>query len=159
MANRFQVSFAGELGIAWSPPTSINDRLSFTGRFSNGTFNDTVTAFVPITTEFQGNVLLAKLSGLSVLSLDYTARFHKNFSVSLTSSYFVLSDLGTYQGSVNGKDGYFLGNEFYGLLTWSPVSDLQIKGGGGVFLPSLGNADSSGKMLWRVDLFAVLALF
>ena len=159
MSDRFQVMFAGELGVAWFLPTLINDRLSFTGRFSNGTLNDKVVAFVPVTTEFQGNVLLAKLSGLSMLSLDYTARLLKSLSVSISSSYFILSDLGTYQGSINGKEGHFLGNEFYGLLIWSPVSDLQIRGGGGVFLPSLGNADKSGNILWRIDLNAVLALF
>jgi len=54
MSNRYQFAFAGELGIAWSLPTKINDRLKFTGRFSSGTKNDTFRAFVPITAEAQG---------------------------------------------------------------------------------------------------------
>jgi len=62
-------------------------------------------------------------------------------------------------GAPLGRDGYFLGNEFYGLLTWSPVSDIRITGGGGVFLPSLGNADKSADLQWRVELGALLVLF
>jgi hypothetical protein len=131
----------------------------FTGRFSGGTVNDTVRAFVPLTTQPQGNILKAKLSGLSMLNLDYTARLQESFSFSLSSSYFVISDMRTYDGIPGGRDGYFLGNEFYGKLVWSPVSDLQIRAGGGVFLPMLGNADPQGGLLWQVELRVSLALF
>ena len=158
-AKEYQVSFAGELGVSWMLPTSIQDRLMFLGRFSSGTINKSITAFVPINTESQGYVLRAKLSGLSVLRLDYTARLHQTFSLCLSDSYFILSDLVTHQGYLGEKKGYFLGNEFYGFIVWSPVSDLQIRAGGGVFLPSLGNAVKDGDALWRVDLNVVLAVF
>ena len=159
-ADEYLVSFAGELGISWALPTPIQDRLMLLGRFSGGTINDTIAAFVPINTESQGYVLRAKLSGLSMLRLEYTARLHQTFSIDLSSSYFILSDKGTYQGLGSaGYDGYFLGNEFYGLAIWSPVSDLQIRAGGGAFLSSMGNAVKNGDVRWRVDLNVVLALF
>ncbi|MCL1928905.1 MAG: hypothetical protein FWG07_08975 [Treponema sp.] len=160
-SNNLQVSLAGEIGFGWYLPTKIYDRLSFLGRFSSGKFDDTFVAFNPITTESHGGVLKSKLSGLSMLRLDYTARLHQTFSIGLQSSYFILSDLSpdTFGGPPGGKDGYFLGNEFYGLLIWSPVSDIQVKAGGGAFLPSLGNADKDADMLWVINLSVVLALF
>jgi len=158
-AQNYQVFFAGELGIAWNLPTPIHDKLSVTGRFSGGTINNTLSAFVPITTIPQGYILKAKLSGLSMIQAEYTARLHQSFSLQFFSSYFITSDMGTYDGIPDGRNGYFLGNEFYGQAVWSPFSDLQIKLGGGVFLPSLGDADKNGKAFWQIDLSAVVALF
>jgi len=157
-ADQLQFSFAGELGISWIPPLSIPNRLLLLGRFSGGTVDDTITAFIPITTAAQGNVLKAKLSGLSTVSLEYTARLHQTLTFGIQDSYFILSDLGTYQGLPSGREGHFLGNEVYGFLVWSPFSDLQLRGGGGVFLPSLGDADPDSKMLWRAELSLSLAL-
>ena len=153
------VSFAGELGAAWSPPLSIENQLALLFRFSSGKVNDSLTAFVPVTTEFHGDVLRVKLSGISMIRLDYTARLNEQFLLNVASSYFVLSDLVTYQGLPTGKEGNFLGNEFYGRVIWAPVSDLRLNVGGGVFLPSLGNADSGGKVLWRVDIGVALVIF
>jgi len=160
-SQRYYFSFAGELGISWMPPTTIQDRLMFLGRFTNGSMLDkSIAALVPITTVPQGKVLRAKLSGISTLGLDYTARLHKTFSVQLTSTYFVLSDLNTYESPFNNDKGnYFLGNEFYASFIWSPLSDLQINLGGGAFLPSLGNVDKNGDLLWCAELAVKLALF
>ncbi len=154
-------SFAGELSAAWMLPTMISDRLRFLGRFSNGTVGDgdAVTAFVPINTKPQGYILKGKLSGLSMLQLEYTAFLHETLSLSIADSYFVLSDLGTFQGAPYGKDGHFLGNEIYGFVSWSPLSDIQLKAGGGVFLPSWGNADTKADPFWRIDLNLVLTLY
>jgi len=157
-ADLMQFSFAGELGISWMPPLQFPNRLMLVGRFSGGTVDETITAFIPITTVSQGNILKAKLSGLSTINLEYTARLHQSFSVGIQNSYFILSDLGTYQGLPEGREGHFLGDEVYGFLVWSPFSDLQIRGGGGVFLPSLGDADPKGDMLWRAELSLRLAL-
>jgi len=155
-----KASFAGELGAGWTPPTQMKDLLKLTFRFSNGTVEDgSFAAFVPITAESQGDVLRAKLSGLSMIRLEYIARVYENFSFSAASSYFILSDLGTYKGLPDGRDGYFLGNEFSGRMIWSPFSDLQLNLGGGVFLPSMGNSGSKSSPVWRVELYAALAIF
>ena len=158
-AGTFQVSFAGEAGIAWMLPTQINDRLLFLSRFSGGTFNKTFVSFVPITTELHGGVLKSKLSGISMFRLDYTARLHETFSFGIQSSYFIRSDLEDKTGMPNGPAGYLLGNEFFFLLRWSPISDLSVNAGGGIFLPSLGNVDKKGDVLWNIDFNIVLALY
>ena len=164
-----KISFAGEFGVAWMLPTSITDKLQLTCRLTTGMTEDSsFTAFVPITTVSQGDILQAKLSGLSMLRLDYTARLHETFSFNIASSYFIASDYKTYQGfpygSPDGGDGLLLGNEFSGRLVWAPFSDLQLNLGGGIFLPSMGNSGHSTEgsqsgALWRVNLSVVLAIF
>jgi len=160
ISQQFKIGLAGELGAAWMPPSSIPDQLSLTARFSSGTFNsgNTLAAFVPITTEAQGDVLSAKLSGLSMIRLEYSARLHDTFSINVASSYFILSDLATYKGPPPGREGHFLGNEFSGRLTWSPFSDLRLSLGGGIFLPFMGNADK-GDPVWRINLNALVVIF
>ena len=149
---------AGELGLSWMLPTAINDRLSFLGRFSSGVFDDSsMKAFLPVSTSYQGDVLKAKLSGLSMLSLEYFARLHRNFSLGLKSSYFILSDLGSYPNY--NADGYFLGNEFFGRFIWSPASDVLFNLGAGVFLPSMGNTAPNEDPRWRIELNLVLMLY
>jgi hypothetical protein len=152
------LGIAGEIGVSWYPPGWIADRLSFTGRFSSGVSEDrVVTAFLPVTTASQGDVLRAKLSGLSMLSLDYLARIHKTFSAGVSVSIFIRSDLATY--SNYGSEGYWLGDEFFGRLIWLPVSDVQINLGGGVFLPLLGDVSPQSNPLWRTEINVILALY
>jgi len=151
------IALAGELGVDWMLPTPIEDQLSLTGRFSSGVVNNSsIVAFLPVTTVDQGELLKPKLSGMSVVSLNYTARLLPALSANITSSYFIRSDLGTYSF---GSDGYFLGNEFFGRLLWSPVSDVQVNLGGGIFMPSLGDAAPKSDNLWRVELNVILALY
>ena len=154
----FGVGLAGELGAVWLLPSKMEDRLRLLGRFSSGTFKDSaMKAFLPITTDYQGSVFQEKLSGLSLIQIDYLARFHKTFSAGISSCYFIRSDLNT--SAILGNEGWFLGNEFFARLLWSPVSDLQINFGGGIFLPQLGNAAPDTDVLWRVELSLVLSLF
>jgi len=155
----FQFSYAGEFGASWTPPLNIPNKLALLARFSGGSMNDTVSAFVPITTVDQGNILKAKLSGLSMIRLEYTARLHESFSINFQNSYFILSDSETFQGLPAGRDGRFLGDELYGIFIWSPFSDLQFKGGGGIFMPFMGNADPNSDLLWRVEFSMSLAIF
>jgi hypothetical protein len=153
-----RLGLAGELGLAWMLPTRLEDSLSFLGRFSSAVVPGDIDAFQPITSAHHGNILKAKLSRLSMLSLDYTARLHQTLSASLTSSYFVRGDLSASVGGYEGPAGYFLGNEFFARLLWSPFSDLQLNLGGGLFLPSLGNVAPDAKSAWRVELNIILAL-
>jgi len=153
------IGLAGELGIAWMLPTALEDRLAFLGRFSSGAVKGSrMMAFQPLTTKTHGEVLEARLSAISMLSLDYLARFHRTVSAGLTSSYFVRSDLGVRIG-YDGENGYFLGNEFYGRFLWNPVSDIQLNLGGGIFLPSLGNVAPDAQKLWRVELNVIISLY
>ena len=151
-------ALAGEFSAAWALPTRIEDRLLLLGRFSSGVVEDSsMNAFLPVTTKFHGEVLKAKLSGLSMISLDYTARLHKMFTADISSSYFIRSDKGSNLGY--SGDGYFLGNEFFGRLIWSPASDLQLNLGGGIFMPSLGDVEPDAPKLWRLEISAILSLY
>lgn len=155
-----KIALAGVFGVSWTPPSA---RLSLSGRYSGGVAqNGSLTAFLPLSTTYQGEILKSKLSGLSVFSLDYLRRFHKTFSAGLAASCFLRSDLGTYSGyplSEDAGDGYVLGTELFGRIFWSPVSDIQINIGGGAFLPSFGNVAKDAAALWRVEINVILALY
>ena len=155
------MAYAAEARIAWVPPTAFGSRLSLLGRYSSGKSGNTA-AFLPITTKFQGSILKAKLSSLSMISLDYTARLNRSFSINAASSYFIRNDLGTYNRypvDSENNSGNLLGNEFSGRLYWSPYSDLAINVGAGIFMPSMGNVSTGEKNLWRVELGLVLSLY
>ena len=157
------VGLAGDIGVHWMPPVPFHNMLSLTGRFTSGQAESgSMSVFTPITTVPHGDILEARISGLSVLGLSYTARLHRTFSASLAFSHFVRSDLGTFAAyPLNGEpnNNYFLGTELFARLIWSPVSDMGFNLGGGAFLPALGNAAPNAGPLWRVRLAVTLALF
>ena len=92
-----------------------------------------------------------------MITLDYLGRFHRTLSAGLSTTYYISSDLST--NSIVGNEGYFWGLEIYGQLNWSPFSDIQVNLGGGVFLPSLGNASPDAEARWRIELNVVLSLY
>jgi hypothetical protein len=159
----FGTALAAEAGIAFSPPARFKNRLSLLARYASGRSEDSLlSAFTPFTTISQGDVLKVRLTGLSIFSVDYVIRLHSVFSAGLTSTYFIRNDLGTYTGyplpEENSK-GYFLGNEVFARFLCSPASDLQINLGGGIFLPSLGDAAPRADNFWRVELNVIFSLF
>jgi hypothetical protein len=158
----FNVAFAWDMGIFWTLPTKFNSRLSLTGLFAGGNTDSIVGAFVPVTGTLYGRVIQAKLSGLSILSLDYTAQIVESFGADFSASYFVRNDLGTYMAwPVNyaKNTGYFLGPELFLRLAWTPVSDIQLSLGGGVFLPVMGDVNPDEKPKWHAELTAVIVLY
>jgi hypothetical protein len=146
--NEIGSAFAVEAASAWRNDVHY---LSLGAKYTSGE-GDTLAAFLPLTTNTQGQILKPKLSGIAMLSLDYTARLNETFSVGLYPAYFMLTD----QGS-EGKR--MLGGEIFGALYWSPAPDIGINLGGGAFLPSLGNVVTDEKTYWRVELNVVLSLF
>jgi hypothetical protein len=155
----FGTGFAAELGFSFVPPIGPNSKLSLLARYASG---GNAFAFLPVTTIGQGNILGAKLSGISMLSADYSAQLCNTLQAGISSSYFIRNDLKTYSGyplpEGDGK-GYFLGNEFFARLLWSPFSDIQVNLGGGIFLPSMGDAGPRAENSWRVELNAILYLY
>jgi hypothetical protein len=142
-------AFAAEIGLAWR---NHIHRLSFEAKYSSGE-SDSAPAFLPLTTNTQGQILKPRLSGISIISLDYTARLHSTFSVGFTPMYFILTD------SESETDGRLLGGEIFAALYWSPAPDISINLGGGAYLPSLGNAAPKENSYWRVELNIILSLF
>ena len=140
-------AFAVEASAAWRNSVHY---LSLGAKYASGE-SDTLSAFLPLTTNSQGHILEPKLSGLTIIALDYTARLHETFSAGLYPSYYILTD--------SDNDGKTLGGEIYAALYWSPVPDVGIILGGGAFLPSLGNFAPDENAKWRVEVNVVLALF
>jgi hypothetical protein len=157
-----KMAFAAEAGFAITPKTVFKNRLSFLARYSSGE-SSRLAAFLPLTTEGQGNILAAKLSGLSVISMDYAALVHPALSAGLTSMFFIRNGLTTYNGyrlQEAESSWAFLGNEVLARLLWSPATDLQVNlGGGWLFMPSLRNTAPNSGYLWRVELNMVFSLF
>jgi hypothetical protein len=156
----FGLAAAAELGFYLAPPTRLPQRLSLLGRFSSGRVEGSqITAFQPVTAKAQGEIFKAGLSGLSLVSLDYSIQPANTFSAGLTSACFIRSDYETYWAYPIGDEGggYVLGTEFFGRLLWRPFSDLQANLGGGVFMPSLGNANPGAEASWRVELNVIVS--
>jgi hypothetical protein len=150
------MAFAADFGATWTLPTSFRSRLSFLARYTSGN-TDSTDAFLPMTTKTQGDVLKANPTAITLLSLDYAARLQQAFTFTLSSTYFIRNDKLSYAGF--GNDGNLLGNEFYGRLLWSPLSDMQFNLGAGIFLPSMGNAAPDAKNLWRAELNLIISLY
>ena len=149
----FNMAFAAEAGLFWKIKSQ---QLSFLGRYSSGQ-SDSLAAFLPLTTVSQGHVLGPKLSGISLLSLDYNVLLHRTLSLDLSSFYFIRSDSSSFY--FYGNEGRLLGAEFYAGLYWNPVSDFFVNIGGGAFLPSLGNAAPKVSSLWRFDINLIISLY
>jgi len=153
-------SFAGEVGVSWLLPASFLSRLTLTGKYASGKEEDSYDAYNPITTQYMGNILNYRFSGLSVISLDYTARFAPSFGMAVNASYFIRNDLGTiktYPVTLN-NEGYFLGPEANIRFLWSPVSDVRLDFGGGVFFPSLGDAGSDEPIRFKAELKLIIGI-
>jgi len=141
-------AFAAESAFAWRNPAHY---LSLGAKYSSGG-SDTLAAFLPLTTNTQGRILKPKLSGITMITLDYTARLHETFSIGLYPAYFMLND-----SDSAGKR--MLGGEIFAALYWSPAPDISVNLGGGAYLPSLGNFAPDEKSYWRAELNLVLSLF
>ena len=152
------VGLAGEAGVAWLLPTKFSDKLSLLGRFSSGKIADSkMEAFLPLTNDYQGEILKGKFSALSMIKMDYLIKLHETVSVNAAASYFIRSDLGTF--TFIGSDGWFLGPEFFVRGIWSPFSDVFVNLGGGLFVPRLGDAAKDSDVLWRIELNLILSFY
>ncbi|MCL2069788.1 MAG: hypothetical protein FWH19_02240 [Treponema sp.] len=142
-----ETAFAAEMGLAWK---GASQGLHLMGRYASAE-SDSMAAFLPVTTNTHGNVLETKLSGISVISLDYTARLHRTMALGFLPSYFIYT--------ASDQDERLLGAEIFGALYWSPVSDISINLGGGAFLPSLGNVAPNGDLLWKIEMNVIISIF
>jgi hypothetical protein len=158
----FPFAFMAEAALHWILPVKFNSRLSLTGLYASGVIKNRFGAFTPVTSKDFGEILQVKMTSLSIMSLNYTARFLDSFGANFKASYYMRNDLETpnnYPQFMESKNKNRLGAELYGTLIFSPFSDLQFKVGGGAFLPFLGDVWPDGRVLWRVNVTAVLAVF
>ena len=157
-------ALAADVGLTFMLPTKLEKHLKFSWRYSSGVSEDeTVGAFLPITTVSQGNLIEAKFSGLTLLSVDYTGRLSKSASANMAFTYFIRNDLGTYRHypvtEENIEEGFFLGAEIFARFVWNMSSGIRLNVGTGVFLPALGDAAPDADILWRTKLNLIVSIY
>jgi hypothetical protein len=156
-------AYATSIGLTFILPTKLENQIKLFGRYSSGVSEDeSIGAFLPLTTVPQGELVEAKLSALSLLSLDYTGRMAKSLSANTAFTYFIRTDLGTYAYypvTAKDKEGFFLGAEIFGRIIWNISSGIRLNFGTGVFLPALGDAAPDADMLWRTKLNLVFSIY
>ncbi|MDR1839983.1 MAG: hypothetical protein LBQ93_10425 [Treponema sp.] len=159
---KHNLAFAGEFGIYWIPPPHNNSIFSLVARYASGDTNERLGAFVPFTAKLYGSIFQSKMTGITILTMDYSNRLTNLFGASINLSYFIRNDLsipGNYYMAGEISNGNFLGGEIFTRFVWSPFSDLQLSLGAGIFTPAVGNVWKDGKPQWRIDLTAVMALY
>ena len=146
-------ALAFELGFYWTLPTSFPSRLSFIGRTALG-------PFVPVRPKHYGEIFTASLSGITIITLDYTARVFRQLGAGVTASYYIRNDIDVPNSFpiAGGNNGQMLGGEVSTKIVWNPFSDLQFILGAGAFFPAMGNNWPNIDPLWRIDLTLILAV-
>jgi hypothetical protein len=136
-------AFAVDAALAWRNPMHF---VSLGVKHASGESGG-VAAFLPLTTNAPGQFWKPKISGVTMLSVDYTFRLYETLSVGFYPAYYILNGAGS-----NGRNG----GEIFGAAYWSPSPDIGVNLGAGA---SFGNVVSDEKASWRVVLNVVLSLF
>ncbi|MDR2258679.1 MAG: hypothetical protein LBE14_05975 [Treponema sp.] len=146
----------------WALPTKMNDQFSLRFRYASGLAdnNDAQGPFTPITTVSQSGVFSAGFSGLMALSGVFTLRPLEELSIVKETNFLMRTDLATFtaEGLDPGSESHLLGLEIVLSLIWTPLSDVGLTAGGGVFLPlpeSAFYSDTPPK--WKISLGAILS--
>jgi hypothetical protein len=133
-------------------PTPINDRLGLTVKFTSGLWNDTFTAFTPISSAPQGRVFTEPLGGLALVGLDYNLRLSTSLFAELALRYFMQ----TFDDPE--VKGNLFGGEVWTNFAWQPLNDVRFTLGAGAFFPSLGNFYPDGTdVAWKITAGVVLS--
>jgi hypothetical protein len=156
-------AFSANVGLTYILPTKLENHIKLSWRYSSGVSEDkTIGAFLPITTVSQGELVEAKFSGLSLLSLDFTGRLTDPLSANMAFTYFIRNDLGTYRYypiTDDTSNGHLLGAEISGQLIWTITSGIRLNFGTGVFVPALGDAVPDADILWRTKINLVFSIY
>jgi len=156
-------AFAADIGLTFILPAKLEKHITLSWRYASGVSEDeTVGAFLPVTTVQQGEILQAKLSGLSLLSLGFTGRLANPLSASAAFTYFIRNDLGTYRAypvAGGSPEGFFLGAEIFGRLVWNITAGTRLNVGTGLFIPALGDAAPGADVMWRTTINLVISIF
>jgi hypothetical protein len=138
------VFFAGALGLNWTLPGALDDRLSLGGIYSSPSQGKRLGPFVPVNSVPRGQVFSPAIGGISALRGAYALRLRPTLMLEAEGSYFIRTDTVSFRDDQEPEhlkgEGYFLGGELYGTVRWTPLPDLALVAGGGAFFPRLGNA-------------------
>jgi len=133
-------------GMGAEVPGALNDWINAYIKFTSGASNENFPAFTPISSVSQGEVFQGPLSGLMLLSGDYSLRITKTMYAEAFLRYYIK----TYDDP--STEGNLYGGEIWGSLAWQPFDDTRLTAGGGVFLPGLGNVyPGDTDPMWKVN--------
>ena len=132
-------------------PTSFDSGLRVTGKFSSGPSSDSSYGFTPVSSPAQGIVFPETISGLAMISADYTARITQTLLADAALLYFIR----TYNDSLT--EGNIYGCEIQASLAWQPLDDLRMTLGSGAFLPAMGNVYTNTQALWKIKASLILS--
>jgi len=132
-------------GMGTEVPGALNDWINVYIKFTSGSSNENFPAFMPISSVSQGEVFQEPLSGLMLLSGDYSLRLNKTMYAEAFLRYYIR----TYKDSL--AEGNLYGGELWGSFAWQPFDDVRLTAGGGVFLPGLGNAYPGADPMWKAN--------
>ena len=155
-------ALAANVGLTFILPTKLEKHIRLTWRYSSGVSEDkSINAFLPITTVSQGEILEAKFSGLTLLSLDFTGRMTDAISATAEFTYFIRNDKGTYKSywTEGADDGFSLGAEIFGRFVWTISSGIRLNLGTGLFIPALGDVAPDSDIIWRTKLNLIFSIY
>ena len=147
----FNIAFGAMARLKADVPGSLNDGINITMRFGSGSWNDTFASFTPVTSPAQGKIFPNSISGLGMISVDYTALLHRTVRAEAALRYFMR----TYDDPA--ADGLFYGGEVWAAIAWQPFNELRLLLEGGAFFPKLGNIDSNNETLWKAGAGLILS--
>jgi len=132
-------------------PGGLNDGINLTLRFGSGSWDDTFAAFTPVISSAQGEIFSGSISGLGMISAEYTALFHRTFRAEAALRYFIR----TYNDPES--EGLFYGGEVWAAIAWQPFNELRFLIEGGAFFPGLGNIFSDTDVQWKARAGLILS--
>jgi len=133
-------------GMGMEMPGALNDWISAYIKFTSDSSNENFPAFMPISSVSQGEVFQAPLSGLMLVSGDYSLRITKTMYTEAFLRYYIK----TYNDP--STEGNFYGGEIWGSLAWQPFDDVRLTAGGGLFFPGLGDVyPDDTDLMWKVN--------
>jgi hypothetical protein len=144
----YGVAFGGLVETGIRLPGLISHRFFLGANFSSGNWNETFTAFIPLSGNSAGIVFTPKMSSLARVYLEYKSRLHETLSLEAGARYFIRTDTessGEIWGTTAAEDdAIFYGGEAYASVIWAPLDDITMTLGGGAFFPGSGNVFGSG---------------
>ena len=147
----FSAAFGALARLRMDMPTSFDSGLKVTGKFTSGSLGDSSYAFTPVSSHAQGLVFSQPLSGLAMISADYTARLNNALLADAALFYFIR----TYKDPV--IDGSLYGCEMQASIAWQPYDDLRLTLGSGLFFPGMGNIYEDTNVMWKIKASLILS--
>jgi len=149
--NEFTAALGAMVRFKTDIPGSLNDGLNITMRFGSGSWNETFCAFTPVTSPAQGEIFPYSISGLTMISADYSALFHRTFKAEAALRYFLRSH------EDPESEGMFYGGEVWASAAWQPFNELRLIAGGGAFFPGMGNILVDIETLWKARVGLIIS--